>query len=99
MQYQATKKIPGGKLVRVKIEAAPDETITQLEISGDFFLHPEEAISTLEKSLIGFSKKGPYEQLSGKIHEVLDSQHATFIGVTPEDIAEAILEADEAAQE
>lgn len=91
MLYQATKKVPGGKLVRVKIEA--DETISKIQISGDFFLHPEESLPEIEKQLLGLPKNSTPQQFADKIHEGLAAQKAAFIGVTPEDIAQTIQEA------
>lgn len=97
MHYQATKKVPGGKLLRVKVRtnesAQSTETITDIQISGDFFLHPEESLPAIEKNLIGLPKNGAQQLLAAKIRTVLSRQHAAFIGVTPEDIAQTINEA------
>jgi len=49
---EANYKIPGGKLVKVKLNTTSGK-ITQVRILGDFFLHPEETIQTIEDSLIG----------------------------------------------
>jgi hypothetical protein len=43
---EAEEKVPGGKLVRVTV--LPDG---QVEISGDFFMHPEEGITLIEDAL------------------------------------------------
>jgi len=88
--HEIVKKIPNGKLIRLKIDA--DENINGIKITGDFFLSPEESIEEIEKSLIDMPKNSPAEQYAQKIHAALAQQNATFIGVTPEDIAEAIVE-------
>jgi hypothetical protein len=92
MFYQATKKVPGGKLLRVKIQA--DATIIQaIQISGDFFLHPEVSITYIEKSLAGLPTASPAEKFAEKNHDELAKQKSAFIGVSAEDIAQAMAEA------
>jgi len=53
----ADYKATGGKLLRVrlKVVAAMDGTlvIQSVKITGDFFMHPEEAIEDLERLLTG----------------------------------------------
>ncbi len=53
----ADYKVKGGKLLRVRLWIAPDiqrtPRITALTITGDFFMHPEEALEMLEAALIG----------------------------------------------
>ncbi|MCC7196809.1 biotin--protein ligase [Candidatus Peregrinibacteria bacterium] len=91
MKYEATKKVPGGKLLRLKIDAG--EKINTVSITGDFFLHPEESLPAIEKSLIGLSIQTPENILAEKIHAALSEQKANFIGVSAEDIAQTIGEA------
>jgi lipoate-protein ligase A len=91
VNYQSTKKVPGGKLLRVKVQA--DEKITAVSITGDFFLHPEESLQTIEKSLIGLPTQTPENILAEKIHSALAEQKANFIGVSAEDIAQTLVEA------
>jgi hypothetical protein len=99
--YQATTKIPGGKLLRAKVEA--DAVINAVHINGDFFLHPEEALPAIEKSLIG--QTVPDNEASAEeratrqsdfamlIHGALAREKADFLGVSPEDIAATVLSA------
>ncbi len=51
----ADYKVEGGKLLRVQmtVDAATDgaPVIHSLTITGDFFMHPEEAIEALERQL------------------------------------------------
>jgi lipoate-protein ligase A len=91
LNYQATKKVPGGKLLRIKIEA--DENIRAISITGDFFLHPEESLPAIEKSLIGVPVTSSETILAEKIRTALDEQKANFIGVSAEDISQTIREA------
>jgi hypothetical protein len=45
-------KVPGGKLIAAEAEAEGGR-IVRVKITGDFFMHPEEAIEELEVSLTG----------------------------------------------
>ena len=60
-----------------------------ISITGDFFIYPEQAIRKLEKDLIG-------SQLDAKVLEsnIKNSiQNSEVFGFTPEQLAEAILQA------
>lgn len=91
MKYQATKKVTGGKLVRVKIDA--DNDINHIQIHGDFFLHPEDAIDYVQERLQGLSAGSGPEILAAEITKALADKKASFIGVTADDLAETICEA------
>lgn len=91
MIYHAINKIAGGKLLRVKIEA--DEFISSINITGDFFLHPEDALPFVEKKLAGLRAHETGQYYARIISEALEEQGATFIGVTAADIAQTICEA------
>ncbi|MBN2517956.1 MAG: biotin--protein ligase [Candidatus Altiarchaeota archaeon] len=45
-------KVPQGKLIRLRAQMEGNR-IKEIEITGDFFLHPEERIFELEKALVG----------------------------------------------
>ncbi len=94
MKYQATKKVTGGKLVRVKIEA--DDMIRDMKIYGDFFLHPEDSIPYIEERLHGLSRGSSQEIFAQEIEKALAERRAAFIGITPDDLAATIMEALEA---
>ncbi len=49
---ECEEKVPGGKLIRVEVFENGGR-ISRLRITGDFFLHPEEAIDSLEGALAG----------------------------------------------
>lgn len=111
MKYQATKKVTGGKLVRVKIEtvaggfptgaavppaaagSSAHETIDDIQVSGDFFLHPEEAIEYVQERLRGLSSQSSIETLTKEIEKSLADKKAAFIGMTPGDLAATINDA------
>ncbi len=88
MHTVITEKVPGGKLVRVRADF--DIRVKALQISGDFFLHPEEALESVERELIGLSVHISEEALAQRIEALLHSAGAEFLGVTPQALAHAI---------
>jgi hypothetical protein len=49
---KAVYKVPGGKLLRVSVEY-DGGTIREVRFSGDFFIHPEDALERVEAALKG----------------------------------------------
>ncbi|MFH1590608.1 MAG: biotin--protein ligase [archaeon] len=87
----ATRKIPGGKLVRLDISFS--DSIISCKITGDFFLHPEDAINPLETSLLGLSFPLDEKKASERLKSALRKADATLIGATAEEIASILMEA------
>ncbi len=85
--YKATKG-----LIRIRLEAE-DGAIKDLEISGDFFMYPEDRLWELEKFLIG--KRIEKASLVNEISSFYDHFEVRSPGVVPEDFANAILLASE----
>lgn len=94
VEYQSTKKITGGKLLRVKITIEETKgTIENVKINGDFFLYPEDTIIILEENLKNISQNISFETLVQIIEKTLSEQKAAFIGLNSEDLANTIIEA------
>jgi lipoate---protein ligase len=91
MNYKTEKKVNGGKMVRVKIIA--DEYITDIQITGDFFLHPEETIMQIEKNLKTLHIDTPLEEIVDRINIVMNKNKAILIGLTVDDLAFIVREA------
>ncbi|MHA1136047.1 MAG: lipoate protein ligase C-terminal domain-containing protein [Candidatus Thorarchaeota archaeon] len=85
---EANYKVPGGKLIKVKLSVSSDK-IEQVRILGDFFLHPEETILTIEESLLG-SKKDE-KSIQTAIEDILKESDATLIGATAADFSKTIM--------
>lgn len=90
MKGIATKKVPGGKLLRVKSEF--QEVVESVQLTGDFFLHPEDALGGLEKSLEGIAVDSPAEIFLERLREAIQKNNIELIGVSPEDIVSTLLE-------
>jgi lipoate-protein ligase A len=87
----AKQKVREGKIVKVEIEY--DGCIKNLKITGDFFLHPEDVLDEIEKSMSGLEKEASVEAIASKIHTIMVAHDARMIGVSPESLAEVVKEA------
>lgn len=83
--YKATKG-----LIRVRLELG-NGIIRTIEISGDFFMYPEDTLWELERFLIG--KKLEKESLVAEISGFYDHFDVRTPGVVPEDFANVIMQA------
>ena len=83
------EKVPGGKLVCVEVESS-GKRIEKIKITGDFFLHPEDTIEKIERSLLG---KGPDDDLAGLIARILSENNAQLIGATADDLERLVRKA------
>ncbi|MBD2760504.1 lipoate--protein ligase family protein [Yimella sp. cx-573] len=81
-------KVPGGKLVAVDLDVQ-DGRLTEVSVSGDFFLEPEEALLDINASLNGMSTDAGVDQLSSAIQGAVDKDVA-FIGFSPEAVGIAV---------
>jgi hypothetical protein len=85
--YKATKG-----LIRVRLDME-DSTIKGLEISGDFFMYPEDMLWELENYLLG--KKLERGSLLTEVSDFYTRFSVRSPGVTPEDFVNVILLASE----
>ncbi len=89
---KAQYKVEGGKLVKVQL-CSENGKIDEVKITGDFFLHPEELIEELEKTLEGSEINEGL--LTGQIKAFIKKHKAVLLGATPEDFAKCIMMAGE----
>ena len=83
-------KVPGGKLVVVDVDTDAD-TITNVKISGDFFIEPDEAFFALSRALQGASTSDPATRLQAKMDAALaEFDHAELQGFKTSDVALAV---------
>ena len=85
---RALLKVKGGKLVKVKL-TQKENKIQKIRITGDFFLHPEEAIDELEQALVGKPLKE--ENLLQTVRNLLHEKNVTLLGVAPKDFVRCVL--------
>ncbi|RLG44898.1 MAG: hypothetical protein DRN90_08290, partial [Thermoproteota archaeon] len=80
------------KLLRIIIEVSKGK-ITDVVISGDFFMEPYTALRLLEEELIG--AKLEREELSEKVRSFFKKAGVRLVGAKPEDLVEALMKASE----
>lgn len=88
MTYHGEYKVPGGKLVKVDFEIA-DGKLTNVMLSGDFFLYPEEAYDGLRASLEGMPASLDVEAIADRVGSSLDAD-VEVLGTSPMAIATAV---------
>jgi lipoate---protein ligase len=86
-----TRKIPGGKLVR--LDVSYDTHIENVKITGDFFLHPEDVLELIQQIIIGSRLPLQKNELIIKIEQLLADQKAEFVGVSVVDLINILDEA------
>jgi len=79
-------KARGGKLIRCTL-TVKNNIIQTIQITGDFFLHPEEKILDLEKLLTGCQLTEVH--ITSHLNQFF--QDATVIGATPQDFLNLIM--------
>jgi lipoate-protein ligase A len=86
VEASAQRKALGGKLVRVRLQHDGKE-IFAAEVSGDFFVFPEESISVIESALVGLPVGTSEEELGSILARIIADQHITVLGFSPADLA------------
>ena len=84
------EKIPGGKMLAIEAELS-DGKIVRLRITGDFFLHPEDAILKLEDALSGISAGSSEDEIARLAEKSLEG--ASLVGASAQDIARILRKA------
>ncbi|NJD77350.1 MAG: hypothetical protein FIB08_09690 [Candidatus Methanoperedens sp.] len=91
MITHSSRKVKEGKIVKVEVDC--EDVIKKLRITGDFFLHPEDVLDDIEKTMVGLKKDVSFETLVIKINDIVKNNDARMIGISPESIAEVLREA------
>jgi hypothetical protein len=84
-------KMPGGKLIVADL-GVNDGLLSDVSISGDFFLEPDTALETINQAL----ENQPADSEETALTEALDKalgHHVRMFGVSPEAIAVAVVRA------
>ncbi|WP_061962514.1 lipoate--protein ligase family protein [Demequina flava] len=81
-------KVPGGKLVVADVEVSAD-ALSQVVISGDFFLEPSEALLDIRLALTGMPAQSSVATLAAVVERAAGPD-AQFVGFSPEAVAIAV---------
>jgi lipoate---protein ligase len=92
VRVSAQRKVRGGKLLRVHLELEGG-VVTAAEISGDFFLYPEDGLGALESALVGISSGTNEDSIQVLVQKLFISNDLTSLGFGPPDLARTIWEA------
>ncbi len=85
-------KAIGGKLVRVRL-TEEDGRVESVQISGDFFLVPEESLGKLEELLQGVALQE--SDIRALVDRFFAEAKTQTLGVSSDDLVRAILSATE----
>lgn len=92
METQARRhgeyKTPGGKLVVVDC-AVRGGRIADAEVTGDFFLYPDDALETITAALNGLPAAAGEPEIAAAIRAAVAAD-VTFLGFSPEAVAAAV---------
>jgi lipoate-protein ligase A len=90
MQSKSIYKVPNGKLLKIFLEYdEKSNLINEINITGDFFAYPEEAIEHMESKLKNTLLER--ENLLKKIHSIIKQRNIQFIGLDAEGLTQGIL--------
>jgi len=85
----AELKVKGGKLVRVKI-AHEGNIVFQVQITGGFFIHPEEGLDVIERALVGLRVSVSAGDVEALVNEIVTKGNITIMGFSPNDLAKLV---------
>lgn len=88
-------KVPGGKLVVVDLDVV-DGRLADVQVAGDFFLEPDEALTAIDGALSGMPADSSADQVAAAVRSALPAD-AVLLGFSPEAIATAVRRALRAA--
>ena len=90
MQSRSIYKVPNGKLLKIFLQYDEKRNlIEEINIMGDFFAYPEEAIELMENTLKNTLLER--EHLLKKISSVIKEHNIQFIGLDAEGLTQGIL--------
>ncbi|MCC6312982.1 MAG: biotin--protein ligase [Thermomicrobiales bacterium] len=81
-------KTPGGKLIAVDFVVV-DAKLTDVRVTGDFFLYPDEALDDITGSLEGVSVEATESELAERVRIAM-RRGAELVGSSPEAIGTAV---------
>jgi len=90
MNLRSVYKIPDGKLLKISLDYNErNNSIESINITGDFFAHPEEAIEILEDKL----KDARFDRLflRNKIDSIIKENNLELIGLNVEGLTHGIM--------
>jgi lipoate-protein ligase A len=84
----AEYKVPGGKLVVVDLEV-DSQRITSVQVAGDFFLEPDDALEVINQAIVGLSVSSSAEAIGDAVRAALPDD-VVMMGFSPEAIGTVV---------
>jgi lipoate-protein ligase A len=84
----AEYKVPGGKLVVVDLEVDA-QRITSVQVAGDFFLEPDDALEVIHQAIVGLSVSSSAEAIGDAVRAALPDD-VVMMGFSPEAIGTVV---------
>jgi lipoate-protein ligase A len=81
-------KVPGGKLVSVELDT-DGEKITRAQLSGDFFLEPDDVLEVMNQALTGLPLSARHDDIARAIQTALP-RDAVLFGVDADAVATVV---------
>ena len=81
-------KVPGGKLVVADLDVV-DDVVRRAQISGDFFLEPDDALERINGALSGLPTGTPAAQVAARVRAVL-GDGVEMLGFSPVAVRRAV---------
>lgn len=90
MQSRSIYKVPNGKLLKIFLQYDEKRNlIEEINIMGDFFAYPEEAVEMMENKLKNTLLER--EHLLKKISSIIKEHNIQFIGLDAEGLTQGIM--------
>jgi len=89
-ELSSIHKPAGKKMLRVNASVSSEGRISRITITGDFFMHPEEAVRGLEEAIIG-AKLMDSEDVRLRVDAFFKSTGTVIPGMSPSDFSDAVL--------
>ncbi|MFP4116856.1 MAG: hypothetical protein ACLFQ8_02840 [Candidatus Aenigmatarchaeota archaeon] len=78
-------KVPDGKMLKIDVEVK-DNVVKEIDVRGDFFIHPEDSLKDLEETLSEIQ----IDDVDKKFKEWIDSKDVEVIGFDGKDLKTAV---------
>lgn len=82
-------KAPGEKLARADVEHN-GHTITRVQITGDFYIYPEEGLALLEQALVGAQATLQERELAEQLETAAAAHHLELVGLSTPSLARLV---------
>ena len=90
MHGNSVYKAPNGKLLKIDLDFDPKEKLIEtVQITGDFFVHPEDSLRMIENRLMGLPLDRAF--IAGSLVQFLAENEIQVFGFQPADLAHALL--------